>query len=478
MKKVHSVILMLLLLPVVAAADFSSAMDAYEQRDFRTASAEFEVLANQNDADAQFMLGYMYAVGEGILQDYIKAHKWFNLAASQGKEGASNAREKVAARMTPQQVAKAQRLARNWKPQTSEQDDIQDSPGSAQTSEVYTPSRETVIAVQRRLNELGYDPGPADGAPGKRTRRAIREYQLDKGLTVDGGISRELVDSLNAASVSDAGMELRYPEVWEVPAEERDSQTEAFLGELRELVAKAEKQRAADRWLIRDLNALIKEEVRPWPTQVLHESFSDRDYQWNHIWRLTSGRTELERGVGLRCIVDTGRAGKDSSRSDSVRGLFGSLLGIDKSSSRENGLAEISARESVSNSFALRVKVSAVREGTHLVIKLNQDDQRKIGYHLEFIPGRRGGVELLRADGSRRSLIQSYDRQVNLADGQLHTIEWLRQDNGEMAVALDGNELFRVTDTEFLDSFKGVSFTNFGDDYILNEVVLLGAGES
>lgn len=40
--------------------------------------------------------------------------------------------------------------------------------------------------VQQRLRELGYDPGPADGVMGPRTRTAISAYQRDMGMRVDG----------------------------------------------------------------------------------------------------------------------------------------------------------------------------------------------------------------------------------------------------------------------------------------------------
>ena len=41
---------------------------------------------------------------------------WFNLAAAQGTRGAAEWRERLAARMTPAQIAEAQKLASEWKP--------------------------------------------------------------------------------------------------------------------------------------------------------------------------------------------------------------------------------------------------------------------------------------------------------------------------------------------------------------------------
>ncbi len=58
----------------------------------------------------------MYSAGDGVPQDYVKAHLWFNLAAAQGNEDARELRDLWAKKMTPEQIAEAQRLAREWKP--------------------------------------------------------------------------------------------------------------------------------------------------------------------------------------------------------------------------------------------------------------------------------------------------------------------------------------------------------------------------
>jgi len=72
--------------------------------------------AEQGDANAQSNLGAMYGNGRGVPQDYVAAHMWFNLSAAQGNVDAAENRGSVAARMTPAQIAEAQRLARDWTP--------------------------------------------------------------------------------------------------------------------------------------------------------------------------------------------------------------------------------------------------------------------------------------------------------------------------------------------------------------------------
>ena len=76
----------------------------------------YQLAGEQGDADAQFNLGLMYDEGQGVDQDYVLAHMWANLGASNGSKDAMKGRNIVEKKMTKQQIAEAQRLARNWKP--------------------------------------------------------------------------------------------------------------------------------------------------------------------------------------------------------------------------------------------------------------------------------------------------------------------------------------------------------------------------
>lgn len=46
----------------------------------------------------------------------------------------------------------------------------------------------TTLGIQERLIALGYNPGPPDGIDGPRTRKAVKAFQRDKGVTVDGKV--------------------------------------------------------------------------------------------------------------------------------------------------------------------------------------------------------------------------------------------------------------------------------------------------
>jgi TPR repeat protein len=76
----------------------------------------FRLAANRGLASAQYDLGVMYSAGQGVPQDYVRALMWFNLAATPGYRFAAIERDNVAKRMTPAQIAEAQKLAREWRP--------------------------------------------------------------------------------------------------------------------------------------------------------------------------------------------------------------------------------------------------------------------------------------------------------------------------------------------------------------------------
>ena len=69
---------------VCKSADFQTGLTAYKSGDYATALREWTPLAEQGDASAQTILGWMYQKGKGVPQDYKTAVKWYGLAAEQG----------------------------------------------------------------------------------------------------------------------------------------------------------------------------------------------------------------------------------------------------------------------------------------------------------------------------------------------------------------------------------------------------------
>ena len=56
----------------------------------------------------------LYATGRDVEADLVVAHKWFNLAAVRGNPSALARRIEISQEMSAEQIAEAQKLAREW----------------------------------------------------------------------------------------------------------------------------------------------------------------------------------------------------------------------------------------------------------------------------------------------------------------------------------------------------------------------------
>ena len=81
-------------------------------QDDKTAVKWFTLAAEQGNARAQSNLGVMYAFGTGVLKDYVYAHMWGNIAATNGNKLGAKLRDDFEKKMTPADISTAQKLAR------------------------------------------------------------------------------------------------------------------------------------------------------------------------------------------------------------------------------------------------------------------------------------------------------------------------------------------------------------------------------
>ena len=89
------------------------------QQDYAEMVRWAQKAADQKYAAAQYNLGVAYYNGDGVPEDYVYAYMWLNLAAAAGEDQAAEHRDVVARHMTPDQIALAQKLAREWQPTAS-----------------------------------------------------------------------------------------------------------------------------------------------------------------------------------------------------------------------------------------------------------------------------------------------------------------------------------------------------------------------
>ena len=83
-------------------------------RDYKAAVKWYELAANQGYAKAQYNLGVMYVIGEGVPKDNATTYMWWNIAASKGYPAARKKLDILEKKMSPAQIAEAQRMTREW----------------------------------------------------------------------------------------------------------------------------------------------------------------------------------------------------------------------------------------------------------------------------------------------------------------------------------------------------------------------------
>ncbi len=93
---------------------FNGAFESFTQGHYDIAFKGLLHLSKKGSSISQYFLGVMYLSGEGVLQDFCRAHMWLNIASSQGHKSANQHLEKLTKEMCANQVAEAQKLARLW----------------------------------------------------------------------------------------------------------------------------------------------------------------------------------------------------------------------------------------------------------------------------------------------------------------------------------------------------------------------------
>ncbi len=99
-----------------AFAEYEAGEIAAKGGNSAEAFRQWDVSAKLGEPRSQRALGLMFERGQGVLQDYVAAHMWLNLAAAQGDKAAAKERDALARQMSAEQVADAQKRALAFKP--------------------------------------------------------------------------------------------------------------------------------------------------------------------------------------------------------------------------------------------------------------------------------------------------------------------------------------------------------------------------
>jgi localization factor PodJL len=164
--------------------------------------------AEQGVPDAQATLASLYERGDGVARSDKRAYGWYSLAANAGVAEAREAQSRLAQNLASPERDEADawtaRLAAQIAALATVPPPRQGREGLLLTSAPSEPggaiSHGMISEIQRLLAAAGYGTGQVDGLVGEQTAEAIRRYQQDVGMPVDGAASRALLNRLRAAA--------------------------------------------------------------------------------------------------------------------------------------------------------------------------------------------------------------------------------------------------------------------------------------
>ncbi|MCW2307085.1 peptidoglycan-binding protein [Rhodobium gokarnense] len=182
--------------------------------DFSSAAQWFNKAASAGVRDSQYNLGILHARGLGVAQDLKDSYKWFALAARQGDTDAGKKRDEIANALDRQGLAAARLAVETWRAAPvdekangvtphEEWGNAPERSASARPQAVpaQVTQQQLTQSAQQLLTELGYDPGPADGVSGPRTRDAVMDFQRKAGLPVTGQVDGRLIKALSKETI-------------------------------------------------------------------------------------------------------------------------------------------------------------------------------------------------------------------------------------------------------------------------------------
>ncbi|WP_375548470.1 peptidoglycan-binding protein [Oceanicaulis alexandrii] len=175
-------------------------INAESTPDFQAIAARwFEQGALHGLVDSQVNIALLFKEGFGVPESAADAYAWFTIAANAGDGEARNSAAELRPMLTPEQRAAAESVARNFTPRASSPEAQGEyPPQSWEVGALASPAQ--IARAQALLSQLGYQPGPADGMMGARTRDAIRSFRRAQGLTVSDQVDSTLISRLEQAA--------------------------------------------------------------------------------------------------------------------------------------------------------------------------------------------------------------------------------------------------------------------------------------
>lgn len=260
---------------------------------------------------------------------------------------------------------------------------------------------------------------------------------------------------------------------WEPPVTQSDDLT-SMVDALEKLIDQAEREKAADPEFLNDLNALLASYQNPWNTKLLFDDFSDGNFNRNPVWTVSTGTYDVKRNganAGLLSKIvpqNVQEPGQDITIGNIIIGT------LNNGASGAGGSAAIYTPVRISNAFRVEMSFTSKEKYGRWDFGPYQGRAGNVAYRVAYFPGEVPSLQLLRVTSQGETVIASYDKALQLENNQQHVLVWTRDRSGLMYVAIDGQQLLKVSDSGIRQPFDGFLMVNSGGTYSVRSIVING----
>ena len=266
---------------------------------------------------------------------------------------------------------------------------------------------------------------------------------------------------------------------WQDPAQAGSMSD--LLKNLRALIDKAQRDKAANPVFLSDLRALADkyDAGTGWPVKVAYDDFDDGDYTSNPAWTVVAGTWQVGNVGGAETLYSQVGQQASSKGSEILLNALGTLLRqqggqTTTETEQQDQAATILLPASIPDQFSLTLAMVSMGGSGQFNFGPIGGRHGDSAYQLSYIPGAAKGLVLSRIVNRQRQILASTGA-VKLEGGKSHTVQWNRGPGGKMTVALDGKTVISATDAGSRKAFTGFVMVNTGGSYGIRSIEINGA---